>query len=205
MFNYVFPTCIWAERQKDLADSILPVAEEYLQKYGESFRGDSGYITTYYNNECSSLILKDDRFQPLIKYLVETAIKFLENEQVDSTFFKDSINNTKFLFINKTQRGGSHPIHAHPKSLLSGCFYLKTTQDSSPIIFQDPRDYYKYNYYPLKRSADKNIYASSFTTEVVVPAVAGDILMWPSWLEHQVVTSTSNDDRIGIAYNLGMP
>lgn len=201
MFNYVFPTCIWADRQSSLAKNTLPVAIEYLEKYGTHFRGDNNYVTTYYSGDCSDEIIKDTRFKPLVEYITTVAFEFLKHEHVDVEFFRDSINNTKFIFINKTLKGGSHPIHAHPKSLLSGSFYLKTSEDSSPIIFQDPRDYYKYNYYPL---VNRNI-SSTFSTEVVVPAIEGDIMMWPSWLEHQVLVSESDSERIGIAFNIGHP
>ena len=205
MFNYVFPTCIWADRQASLARNTLPIAEEYLTKYGVPFRGDSGYVTTYHNPESALEINRDNRFAPVIEYITKVAIEFLKHEHVDVDYFKESINTNRFLFINKTLHGGSHPVHAHPKSLFSGVFYLKTSKDCSPLIFQDPRDYYKYNYYPLKKDATNTTISSSFSTEMVVPAVEGDIMMWPSWLEHQVLISKSNSERVALAFNIGQP
>ena len=104
------------------------------------------------------------------------------------------------FLINKVNKGGLHIKHAHPASIISGCFYLKCSENSSPLIFSDPRDYYKYITYKQEPSADRH---SCLYPDFFVPVKQGLILLWPSWLEHEVPYSTDDNERISIAFNLG--
>jgi uncharacterized protein (TIGR02466 family) len=96
--------------------------------------------------------------------------------------------------------GGAHPPHSHPESILSGCFYLKVPENSSPIIFNDPRSYRKYIQYPPVFGLDRSRY--SLLPEYVVNPSEGLLLVWPSWLEHQVPPSSINEERIVVAFNM---
>ena len=199
-YNYIFPTCVYSDEQESLAQTILPVCEEYLNKYGEIFTTNTGHISTYRNSTASEEMVKDIRLKPLLDYIIENSLKFLEYQNADPKRFEQSIRSNKMFLINKVTKGGSHNKHTHPAAVISGCFYLKCSENSAPLVFSDPREYYKYISYP--QLLNKNTHSCLYP-DFVVPIKQGMILLWPSWLEHEVPYSTDDNERITIAFNLG--
>ena len=178
-----------------MATDLLPVAIEYLENYGEQFMGYENHISTYRNIEATKKLNLDPRMLEFGNFIVSEARKMLEYQNVDHSQYKLT---TSYL-INEVGKNSSHLQHSHPGSIISGCFYLKTSFDSPPLIFKDPRDYYKYIYYTpiFGRSTPY-----SLLPEHAVHVEDGMIMMWPSWLEHEVPLSTSDGNRITIAFNL---
>ncbi len=194
-YHYIFPTLICKEIQKDLASQLLPVAEEYLQNYGEQFMGYKNHVSTYRNVDATIKLNNDPRIKPLYDYIVKQARAMLEYQNVDHSEYRF----TSSFLVNKVGKDSTHLLHSHPGSIISGCFYLKTSKDSPPLIFKDPRDYYKYIYY---RPVFGNNTPYSLFPEHSVVVEDGLIMLWPSWLEHEVPLSVSDEDRITIAFNL---
>jgi len=195
MYNYVFPTLLYSELRKDLVTEILPVAEEYLNQYGEQFMRYENHISTYRNVDATNKLNSDPRLYEFTRFIVSEARKMLDYQNVDHSEY--SFRHS--LLINKVGKDSTHLLHSHPGSIISGCFYLKTFSDSPPIIFKDPRDYYKYIYY---RPIFNRNTPYSLLPEHVVNVEDGLLMMWPSWLEHEVPLSSSDQDRITIAFNL---
>jgi hypothetical protein len=194
----MFPTPVYTSVQLSLRDQILPVAEDYISKYGKpiNFNNNTNYISTY--NIDTSLIVQqtDDRLKPLNLYIRNAAKRYFDDVYIDHSNFQLRI----YYLFNKITLGGAHPLHAHPSNYLSGVFYLKTPENSSPIIFNDPRDYYKYIQYPPRFGGPREKY--KLLSEYVINPTEGMIVMWPSWLEHQVPASLIDDDRIVVAFNV---
>lgn len=192
----LFPTPLFVDFQKDLAKKILPVAEEYISKFGKPFRGNINYISTYNIDAATVSQRGDQRFFELSYYLHQSAKQYFNDHKVDPARWKF---NPYYLF-NKSTDGGEHQNHAHPDCILSGVFYLKVPENSSPIIFQDPRDYYKFVSYPPIFGDTSEKY--KLLSEYVINPQEGMILMWPSWLEHAVPKSKISEERIAVAFNL---
>ena len=195
MYNHIFPTCIFSDIQTEMATELLPVAIEYLETYGEPLHHYKNHISTYRNQEATIKLNKDPRMFNFYRFIVSEARKFLDFQNVDHTEYRL----TSSFLINRVGKESTHLLHSHPGSILSGCFYLKTAPDSSPLIFKDPRDYYKYIYYNPIFGRNTSY---SLLPEHVVNVQDGLLMMWPSWLEHEVPLSNSNEDRITIAFNL---
>lgn len=79
----------------------------------------------------------------------------------------------------------SHLPHTHPENALSAVYYVSVPDDAGPIIFSDPRG-------PLP----------PFDNTVTVFPKAGDLLIFPSWLLHQVGPTRGLQERISIAFNI---
>ena len=196
--NYInlFPTPLFVDEQPLLAKEILPVAEDYINSFGDKFRSQEKYISTYNANTATVHQRTDPRLNNLNSYINSAARKYFEDHSIDSSSWRLS----PYYLFNRITSGGSHPAHTHPGSVLSGCFYLKIPQSAPPIIFNDPRDYWKYVHYPIKFGGPREDY--KLLPEYVINPTEGTFLMWPSWLEHQVPTSTVDDERIVVAFNL---
>lgn len=195
MYNYLFPTCIFSDIQKDLATELLPVANQYLSEYGEPLHHYKNHISTYRNNAATIKLNTDPRMDKFYNYISSEARKLLEFQNIDSSEFRF----TPSYLINKVGKDSTHLQHSHPGSIISGCFYLKTSSDSPPLVFKDPRDYYKYiNYKQMFGRTG----AYTLLPEHAIGVVDGLIMLWPSWLEHEVPLSSSDGERITIAFNL---
>ena len=98
--------------------------------------------------------------------------------------------------VNILEPLGAHSSHFHPKCVISGTFYVSVPPGASAIQFEDPR-------LPLMMNAptrtpgarpDRQFYAE------VTPA-RGTLLLWESWLRHEVPTNRSDQPRISISFN----
>jgi len=190
----LFPTPLYVDTQIDLAKEILPVAEDYINRHGRPYRDQSNYISTY-NVDSAGVEQKFDlRLDVLNNFIKDAAKKYFEDISIESKDF-----NLYYLF-NKITFGGEHQLHAHPNCILSGVFYLKIPQTAPPIIFNDPRDHYKYIQYPVKFGNPREKY--KLLPEYVINPTEGMIMFWPSWLEHQVPSSECSEERIAVAFNV---
>jgi len=84
--------------------------------------------------------------------------------------------------------------HCHARNTISGCIYVSVNQNSGPIRFHNPS---LQLHYPIQTTS--NLF---FETADYKPVV-GLLVLFPSWLEHEVLPSPkSSEDRISISFNL---
>ena len=97
------------------------------------------------------------------------------------------------LWVNVLPQGGSHTSHIHTNAVLSGTYYVTAPEGSSPIVFEDPRHAMMMAAPPRKTS----VYESR------VPK-AGTLMLWESWLRHEVPMNRAKEDRISVSFNCGI-
>ncbi len=93
------------------------------------------------------------------------------------------------LWVNLLKAGGHHSGHVHPHSILSGAFYVEVPTESGPIRFEDPR-------LPLMMAAPQR--PDMF---VAIQPKAGMLLLWESWLRHEVLPGTGKGERLSVSFN----
>lgn len=100
------------------------------------------------------------------------------------------------LWINVLKPGGFHTAHIHPHSVLSGTYYVRVPEGASAIRYEDPR-------LPLLMAAPpkKPKAARARQTFVSAEPKTGTILMWESWLRHEVPVNSARTKRISISFN----
>ena len=196
-FIDMFPTPLMVSTEMTLRDEVLPIAEEYIYSHGKPFSNNENYISTYGINSASFAQSNDTRLNGLTNTITKYAHEYFETHCIDS---KQNWNFSVYYLFNRMTGGGEHSLHSHPWSMLSGCFYLKVPNGAPPIIFQDPRDYHKFIHYPIRFGETREKY--KLLSEYVIHPTDGMLLMWPSWLEHQVPKSQVDDERIVVAFNI---
>ena len=102
------------------------------------------------------------------------------------------------LWINILPQGGTHSSHIHPQSVISGTTYVAMPEGTSALKLEDPR-LAMMMLAPLRR---KDAPESLQPFVYVKPAV-GDVLLWESWLRHEVPMNMAEDDRISVSFNYG--
>jgi uncharacterized protein (TIGR02466 family) len=100
------------------------------------------------------------------------------------------------IWININQPGDSNIIHFHSKASLSGVFYL--TKINSNIIFTRNQDI---PWFHLHNLQSNNNTKYSFN-EVSYTPQQGLFIIFPSWLQHRVIPSQCDSDRISVAFNV---
>ncbi len=97
-------------------------------------------------------------------------------------------------WANVHDAGGYNTFHNHAGALLSACYYLKVPAGSGPIVFRDPRPGALLS--PWQGSLRPNA-----GSEISIQPEAGQLLVFPNWLEHGVEAHAGSDSRISIAIN----
>lgn len=117
---------------------------------------------------------------------------------VVSEYNFDKTPRMQSAWFNIGNKHARNSQHNHPKAFLSGVYHLKTTEHSGPIKFhRDPTDAF------IIQSMSTATELNELNSPVaVVPAVAGQLLIFPSWLMHSVDPNSDDEDRISIAFNI---
>ena len=99
------------------------------------------------------------------------------------------------LWVNVLKPGAAHSGHIHPHSVLSGTYYVRTPPGSSALRFEDPR-------LPLMMAAPpRNLDMATAQPFVYLQPQAGTLLMWESWLRHEVPANAAKQPRISLSFN----
>jgi len=97
------------------------------------------------------------------------------------------------MWANKLYQGDAHPPHTHSNNILSGVYYLKSSKNSSPIQFFDPRAQAT-----VLRPRNKPNWDNG--SMVGFNAIQGVGFIFPSWLMHWV--PPTQGERISISWNI---
>lgn len=100
------------------------------------------------------------------------------------------------LWVNVLKPGGTHSSHIHPHSVISGTYYVATPPGASALKLEDPRLSMMMAAPSRKKEAPEDL-----QTFVYVAPAPGTVLMWESWLRHEVPANGARSNRISISFN----
>ncbi len=92
-------------------------------------------------------------------------------------------------WINVMGRGGVHGAHLHPQAVVSGTYYVKAPAGSAGLKFEDPR-LSRFMAAPMRRRV-----------HVEYPARAGRVVLFESWLRHEVPPGGAAAERVSLSFN----
>ena len=103
------------------------------------------------------------------------------------------------LWVNVLEPGGAHTGHIHPHSVLSGAYYVEVPAGASALKFEDPR-------LPLMMAAPPRAEDApdAERTFIYLEPKAGDVILWESFLRHEVTPNTAKTARISVSFNYRM-
>ena len=101
-------------------------------------------------------------------------------------------------WVNVMRRHVAHGLHLHPLSTISGTYYVQVPRGSSGLKLEDPR---------LERfmaAPPRRVRAGTRArTWVTLPARAGRVILFESWLRHEVPPNQARGERVSISFNYG--
>ena len=99
-------------------------------------------------------------------------------------------------WVNIMPAQSGHSLHLHPLAFVSGTYYVRTPRGCSGLKFEDPR-LDRFMAAPPRR-ADA---APGNRAHVTYPAVAGNVILFESWLRHAVAANPAPQERISVSFN----
>ena len=173
-----------------LAHSIRSLADE--DRAGQRWSREHGYrgYTSYAS--LNDLPKRDPDFADLARLLSRHAAAFAGQCAFDLAR-KPRLDS---LWVNLLKGGGHHSAHIHPHSIISGTLYIEAPTGSGSIRFEDPR-------LPMMMAAPSR---TQHAPEELRPFVSveprpGMLLMWESWLRHEVLSGSGKGERLSISFN----
>lgn len=100
------------------------------------------------------------------------------------------------LWLNILPPGGVHTSHIHPRSVVSGTCYVAVPAGASAIKFEDPRLGLMMAAPPRKPKA-----RPENRQFLYVAPQPGTVLLWESWLRHEVPLNEAEEERISVSFN----
>ena len=102
------------------------------------------------------------------------------------------------LWINILPEGGTHSSHIHPHSVISGTTYVAMPDGASALKLEDPRSARMMAAPTRAKDARREMQPFVYVTPKV-----GDVLLWESWLRHEVPMNMAEGERISVSFNYG--
>lgn len=204
--NSLFATQIYTSRLlKPMTPALISKlkAESYKIKKAD-VAGAQWSELNYVNGYTSygSVALGFDRL-----HMISSSFQSLENsinshvkkfiKQLDYDVDARSLKMTQ-CWVNIMGEKSFHTSHAHPLSVLSGTFYVDVPKNASSIKFEDPR-------LPLFMNTPAVKEKAKLTNQrfIEVTPSSGYVILFESWLKHEVPMNLAKKDRISISFNYG--
>jgi uncharacterized protein (TIGR02466 family) len=192
--DFLFPQVVYSNYVDLNTDSI----EKYSYRL---MRDDNGRkVSNVGGWQSNDLFLSDFNNQNLNDTIHSNIRSLFSSLSLKLDFFVTN------LWININGKNDYNIIHTHPGSFLSGILYIKAPKNSGSVVFYDPtirvREGYN-EYWHLKVGEDlpgDHIFAESWEYQ----PEKNLLFLFPSWLEHYVKRNESDEERISIAFNIGV-
>lgn len=177
----------------DLKKEIYQIQKADVEGQNWSAKNYQNGYTSY--GSWDQLHRLSSSFESLQKQIDKHVVKFvksLDYEIPKKALILDTI------WVNIMPAGSLHTAHIHPQSVISGSFYVEVPKGASAIKFEDPRLGLFMNSPLLSANAKKS--NSRFFS---LQPKAGDLVLFESWLKHEVPLNTSQKPRISVSFNYG--
>ncbi|SPJ31241.1 2OG-Fe(II) oxygenase family protein [Falsiruegeria mediterranea] len=175
----------------ELEASCYSIAED--DEAGQEWCEENGYpgYTSY-----ASLTDLGWRF-PIFADVIKSLDKHIQAFAKDLEFDLDDRElKLEDIWINILPEGGMHASHIHPHSVISGTTYVSMPEGASALKLEDPRS-------GRMMAAPTRLKNGSRELQpfIYVKPKVGDVLLWESWLRHEVPMNMADDERISVSFN----
>jgi len=135
-----------------------------------------------------SYLLKHKEFKGIKDFINKCINKFTKN-----IYQSDQKLVVTQCWLNKNPKGSSHHEHCHPNSIVSGVFYFKQNSTLPPIKFS------KTLQHGIRLNPKK--YNNFNSDTFFLSCTDGELILFPSNLNHSVPLNTGNEERVSMSFN----
>ena len=184
----LFPTLVWKVQLSP--DTYEPINEKIKMKLLEIARATPG-LPPDGKLQTDQTLHHLEEFRALKEIILISATNVLNFLKI----VYESIELTG-CWANISPPGDGHRPHTHPNNYLSGVYYVQTQKGADKISFDDPRPQTNVIAPVTSEITDNN------AGQIHVGTRNGMMLLFPSWLQHQVPPNRSGSARISVAFNI---
>ncbi|QBY02356.1 hypothetical protein E2K80_17740 [Rhodophyticola sp. CCM32] len=177
----------------ELEVSCLSIAED--DTAGQDWSAENGFpgYTSYAS--LTDLPWRFPIFKDLKKVLDKHVKAFAGDLEFDLGEKKLKLDS---LWINILPEGGIHTSHIHPHAVISGTTYVAVPPGAQSIKLEDPR------HAMMMAAPNRRTDCREELRAFVYPGPkTGDVLLWESWLRHEVPMNMDAEDRVSVSFNYG--
>lgn len=177
---------------KDLKKDILKISEIDYEGQEWSKKNYMFGYTSY--GSMDQLHQFSTTFDELKKKIDKHVALYLRELEWDISFKELHLSK---MWVNVMPQGTIHTGHIHPLSVISGTFYVELPKKNVPALkLEDPRFTQMMAVPPKKKNAKiKNLNFFNYSPKT------GDVILFESWLRHEVAQNNSEELRISVSFN----
>lgn len=196
----LFPTLVytarlqvaaWQRFNKQLLRECLQLREDDSGGRRWSRNNYPGGYTSYHS------VARIHKISPTFSALEEKLNRhvkvFARQLQLD---LEDKALSMTDCWVNIMPQHVVHGLHLHPLSTISGTYYVQTPRGCPGLKFEDPRLAQFMAAPPRKANC-----RPAHRPWTILPAEAGKLVLFESWLRHEVPPNAMKSERISISFN----
>jgi|LakMenE18May11ns_1017448.scaffolds.fasta_scaffold9929944_5 uncharacterized protein (TIGR02466 family) len=160
----------------------------------------TSFIRPNYDNGITTYFHKTSRIDypgldSFYQYIINCATNLAVHQGMDPLMYKLELTH---IWVNRLFTNGYHGRHSHGRSHYSGTYYVNSPTEASRIRFYHPfSDLVQHDFPKVSK-----IGTSLLSEYVDYDPTPGTMLVWNSWLYHEVLPNKSAEPRDSISFNL---
>lgn len=178
----------------EVAEQVACIEELVRENEGEWESGWAEGLGTWHTTGITGNILQ---FNDVFASLLED-IKPFVSEYAYMLGMVDQELAITDSWVTVTGKGGYHGSHYHDWSYISGVYYPKIPDDGGDLVLKNP---FSFEWGFEKKSTPRSD-GYPYQKEKVYELTAGDIVLFPSNVEHSVTHNRSDENRHALAFNV---
>tara|TARA_R110002153_G_scaffold270034_1_gene436087 strand:- start:966 stop:1541 length:576 start_codon:yes stop_codon:yes gene_type:complete len=165
---------------------IQEEVEDGVDIIGDKFGMREDWGTTHYISDVtfSDNIIQECGMKVLKKEIHKHVEEYKKRTPFGNMFSRFSLAGKAIItasWITKFKKGNFSSIHDHGMDDISGCYYYKTSGKDGDFFYES---------------------SSPWGGRVTIPPAEGQLLLFPSWVKHGVLSNETDDIRMSLAFNI---
>jgi uncharacterized protein (TIGR02466 family) len=196
----LFPTDIWvehmpAQQRKILHEALLREVEFYRQTDAVGRQWSKKNYPAGYTSYASitDLPWRSPNFARLKTFIDRAVARYASHLDMD---LQGGTLEMGTCWVNVMGKYSHHSFHLHPLSTISGTYYLTVPKGSGVFKIEDPRLGFFMASPPRKEPAQLRNHRF-----VNLEPSEGSLLLFESWVKHEVPANASSEERVSISFN----
>jgi len=165
---------------KEKCDKLV---EKHDEGWGYAWAGFCGSWNSYFLTE--NILTESNLFSDLTQPILDCVQEYI-NELGMSSKYEITLDDS---WLNATGKYGFQEYHRHVPSTISGCVYFSSPKEFGKFYVKNPFAY------------DMHDELEFFKERKFIDLDSGDILLFPSNLEHGVMQNPKDKNRYSLCFN----
>jgi hypothetical protein len=181
----IFPTCILQDSNIDLANALLPLCNKYTSLTKDNLLNIDNFPSTLGSDDLNPAVMSE----PLVQQTLSMIIMTYAAQLADASGMNyNEIDFKPYGFFSSMNRNAYLRRHMHHQCTFSGIIYLEVGDDVPPLVLFNPK--------PI------SVFNSEIQNTHFIEPKAGNIILWNSWMEHEVPQKLNDNPRKAFSFNI---